>query len=114
MSVTTDPQPVYQFADKKALASWLNNIETFRKTDEAWIDLIYISRWIKIDYNDIALVEKDGIQYRYDKTANTLTILPKHRQESYWYDKYRECLAEAKELLHKISQKQVCHIPTGQ
>ena len=106
MSVTTDPQPVYRFSDKKELAGWLNNIETFSEREEKLIDLYYIPRWIKTDYGNLALIVKDGIQYRYDKEKNTLTVLPEHRQESPWYDKYRECLTDAKELLQKISEKQ--------
>ena len=102
MSVTTDPQPVYQFADKQALAGRLNNIESFSEKEAQLIDYYYIPRWIKIDCSDIALVEKDGIQYRYDKEKNTLTVLPAHRQESCWYDLYRECLADAKKFLQKL------------
>lgn len=106
MSVTMASQPIYVFNDKESLAAWLNNIEAFGEKEKQLIDYYYIPRWVKIDCGDIALIEKNGIQYRYDKARNTLAVLPTHRQESCWYDKYRECLADAKEMLQKISSKQ--------
>lgn len=104
MSVTLDAQPTYCFKDKKELADWLNGPFTFRKNEDFWTDFC-ISRWTKVDYNDVALIEKDGIQYRYDKEKITLTVIPERRQESCWYDKYRECLADAKEHLQQEARK---------
>lgn len=101
MSVSTEPQPVYQFNSRRDLASWLNDIEDYTEKDEWWIDF-FIRRWIRQDYADVALIEKNGIQYRYDKEKHTLTALPERRQESCWYEKYRECLAHSKEILRKM------------
>ena len=105
MSVTTDKPPIYQFENRKDLAAWLNGIEDFHEEDEWWISH-FIRRCTKIDYSDIALLEKNGIQYRWDKEANTLTVLPKHRQETGWYTHYRACLSDAKELLRKIGREE--------
>lgn len=98
MSMPLTPQPVYQFKDKASLAAWLNGSGDFSKHDDLWLDY-FISRWIKDDCNDVALVEKDGIQYRYEKAHNILKALPERRQESGWYEKYRECLTDAKVFL---------------
>lgn len=102
MSVPLSPPLVYQFKDKKEVALWLNGFDHLSEREEQLIGL-YINRWIQADYGDLALVEKNGIQYRYDKAKNILTALPERRQETCWYDKYRECLADAKELLTKKS-----------
>lgn len=100
MSVPLSPPLVQQFKDKKAVALWLNGFDHLSEREEQLLDL-YINRWIQADYGDLALVEKNGTQYRYDKVKNTLISLPERRQESCWYDKYRECLSDAKELLSK-------------
>lgn len=100
MSIPISPPAIYQFQDKKAVALWLNGFDHLSEREEQLIDF-YINRWIQADCSDMALVEKNGIQYRYDKVKNTLTSLPERRQESCWYDKYCECLADAKALLAK-------------
>lgn len=103
MSVTLEPQPKYQFRDKVELASWLNGFTNYQERDPWWTDH-FISRYIKTDYSDMALIVKDGVQYRYEKEKNLLVVLPEHRRESCWYDSYRECLTDAKELLQKMSK----------
>ena len=102
MSSPLSPPLVYQFPDKKAVALWLNGFDHLSEREEHLIDF-YIHRWIQDECSDLALIEKNGIQYRYDKAKYTLTSLPEHRQESCWYDKYRECLVDAKEFLSKLA-----------
>ena len=100
MSVSLDPPPVRCFNDKSQIASWLNGFENYREKDEWWTEEL-IRRKTKwdCDYGDLALVVKDGVQYRYDKKKLTLTALPERIQETCWYDSYRECLSEAKRFL---------------
>lgn len=105
MSVTTRPQQVLKFNEKVELVSWLNGFSEYREKDDWWIDWM-IRRWTKIDYEEVALIEKDGVQYRYDKVQLTLTALPERRRESGWYESYRECVADAKAFLQKLSTKQ--------
>lgn len=105
MSVSTDPQQVYQFANQKEIAEWL--LDTALHYEENDWQIGYLIRQkTKIDYSDAALIEKNGIEYRFDKIKNTLTALPKRRQETGWFNSYRECLAEAKDLLQTISASQ--------
>lgn len=95
MSMPLIPQPVYKFQDLHDVAAWLSGISDLARKEDLWLQY-FISRWIKDDCGDVALVEKDGVQYRYEKENHLLKALPERRQESCWYDKYRECLADAK------------------
>lgn len=104
MSVTTQPQAVYQFKDMKEIAAWLNGFESISEKNEWWIGC-FIRRWTIADYYGQALIEKDGIQYRLDKLKYTLTALPKPQPETGWCSTYRECLALAKEILLERSKQ---------
>lgn len=100
MSVTLEQQPVYRFKDLAEIAAWLNDLTDYQEKDSWWVGHM-IRRWTVADYDDKALIEKNGIQFQLDKTKHTLTVLPKSRQETVWYDKYRDCLAEAKKLIEE-------------
>lgn len=113
MSVTTEKPTVHQFENQKELAGWLNDIQDYQEQNEWWTEYM-IRRWAKADYYDAALLEKNGIRYRWDKEANTLTVLPEHRQETGWFNHYRECLAAAKELLQRQrDQQEASHTDTA-
>lgn len=105
MSVTTEKPTAYRFKNQKDLAAWLNGMEDYLEKDPWWTEY-FIRRWAKIDYPDAALLEKDGIQYRWDKETNTLTVLPERRQESEWFTHYRECLSYAKAFLTDLNNNQ--------
>ena len=105
MSVSTEPPKVHQFKSLAEVAAWLNNSDHLESSD-TWVDIL-IRRWALADYDNLALIEKNGIQYRLDKIANTLTELPERRWEAGWFSSYRECLAEAKKILQQKSNMQM-------
>lgn len=104
MSVTTEPPKAYQFKNLAEVAAWLNNSDQL-ESDEVWVGIL-IRRWTIADADNLALIEKNGVQYRLDKIAHTLTELPERRQETGWFNSYRECLTEAKDILRQKSHTQ--------
>lgn len=109
MSVPTEKPVVHQFKSQKDLAAWLNDFHDYEEKDPWWTEY-FIRRWAKTDYYDVALLEKNGVQYRWEKKTNTLTVLPTHRQETGWFTHYRECLAASKEILaHLKDLRDVLH-----
>ena len=107
MSVPTDHHETLQFNNLSEIAAWLDNTDHLER-DQAWIGIL-IRRHTVADYQDLALVEKSGVQYRLDKTHFTLTALPERRQETGWFNSYRECLVAAKKILKELAGSQPSH-----
>ena len=105
MSKELKTRPVYKFKKHAEIAKWLNKDESNCEYDELTIDII-INRHIVKDFTNMALIERDGIQYRFDKQANTLAVLPQYKQETGWHEKYTDCLKVAKEILQKMYEEQ--------
>ena len=102
MSVTEEKPKKYVIGSKRELAKWLNEDKSNANYDDALADLI-IARYIdwKADYSDRAMIVWHGNEYIYHKAKHTLTAIPERKQETGWYDSYRECLKAAKEILEK-------------
>ena len=95
MSASNEAPEILRFKNKKEIAVWYNKGDddvTFRwhipKRDEC---------------SNAALIVKDGVRYRYDKSSCTLTVIQESKQETGWFDSYRECLRAAKEILNYIA-----------
>ena len=100
MSRSNEDPEVLKFKNKKEVAAWLNDYEAGHEIIDDLVDYL-VSRWVKVEYSNFCLVEKDGVHYRYDKDCYTLTVLLKSKQETGWYDRYIECLIDAKEILRE-------------
>lgn len=105
MSKELKERPVYRFKNHAEIAKWLNKDEKEWKYDELTTDFL-IHQYTVSDYTDMALIERDDIQYRFDKKKNTLTELPQSRRETGWHEKYNDCLKVAKAILQKMYEEQ--------
>lgn len=103
-SIPMEKPPVYQFRDLKEVVCWLNDFDSLSEKEEPLLEY-YLRRWIVADYYTLALIEKNGIQYRYDKGSFSLSKLPERKQESGWFSGYRECLQYAKTILETFKEK---------
>ena len=100
-SIPIEKPPIYQFRDLKEVVCWLNDFDSLSVKEEPLLNY-YLRRWIVADYYYLALIEKNGVQYRYDKGSFSLSMLPERHQETGWFSGYRECIREAKAILRKI------------
>ena len=105
MSKELKERPVYRFKNHAEIAKWLNKDESNCEYDELTTEII-INRSTITNYADMALVERDNIQYKFDKRKNTLAELVQQKQETGWHEKYIDCLKVAKEILQKMYEEQ--------
>ena len=101
-SIPLDPPPKFHFRNKAEVAAWLNEMDDNQlfQEDEYWIDF-YIRRWTVYSSGDNALIEKKGIEYRYNRKTNVVVQIPSERQETGWFPGYRECVSVATEILKR-------------
>lgn len=108
-SIPIEKPPVYQFRDLKEVVCWLNDFDSLSEKEEPLLNY-YLRRWIVADCYNLALIEKNGVQYRYDKGSFSLTKISERKQEIGWFSGYRECLWMAKEFLEKIEKEKRLYV----
>lgn len=108
MSKTVEKPISYVFQNKNEIAAWLNGAEDNTEYSDDVADYIIscYSDW-KSDFSDKALIIQQDKHYIYDKKKNTLTVVTDAKQETGWFDSYRECLKVAKEILSSIEMKEI-------
>ena len=93
------PDPI-KFANREAVAKWLNGDESDRTYD---IDIAnYIIAMHALDYyQERAILEKADKMYVFRKENCSLTEVIEPKKETGWFDRYIDCLSVAKEILRK-------------
>lgn len=106
MSIPIEKPDGLSFKSKKEIAAWLNgNIsETEKYTDETADYIINYNTVPGFNFADKAMLEKDGVKYRYEREKNLLTECREEKQETGYFDNYYDCLKEAKKILKKIEK----------
>lgn len=96
------------FKNKKEIAAWLNGdkIEAGEYTDEMADYIINYNTVPGFNFAEKAMLEKDGVKYRYDREKNLLTEYREDKQETGYFDNYYDCLKAAKEILENIEKLQ--------
>lgn len=103
-SKSADKPKEYKFKNKSEIVNFLNDWKTEKEYDELIIQC-NIGYHTIMNFTEVALLEKKGVRFRFDKTNNTLTELEEPRQET-GFMPYLECLTMAKDILQKIYGKQ--------
>ena len=104
-SKSADKPKEYQFKTRSDVAKFLNDCEDDGAVySELTMDYI-ISRQTRVGCWDSAIIEKNGVLYRFNKNKNTLTEIHESRQET-GFMSYLACLNTAKDILQKTSIKQ--------
>ena len=105
MSREEQAKPIQKFKDISKVAQWLNNDESNAVYDKAVAEYI-INRSTINACSEVALIEKNNVEYRLNKTQCTIQEISQPRKETGWHDSYMECLKAAKEILQKLHVKQ--------
>lgn len=106
MSVDTGSQITYKFNSLRELTEWICGVKDLSKETEHFIKNWYLKRYVKFETTDAALLKKDGIEYRLDKKAFTLSQLHECIQETGWHSSYRDCLETSKGILRRMEKEQ--------
>lgn len=108
MSETNEKSKEYIFKSKKEIAKWLNEDESNIEYDESTVDyIISCNTDLSCNYYDKVIITHHGADYIYNKKHNTLTAMKEKKQETGWFDSYRECVKIAKEILCSIEKKEI-------
>lgn len=104
MSVPDKEPESFKFETKQNVAKWLKEIE-YDMDD--WDAKMLIGQHVVYSTQDSAILEKDGVEYSWDKTTNKVRRIFEPKQETGWFSKYYECLEESKKYISKFEATQL-------
>lgn len=105
MSIPIEEPEGLCFKDKKEVAAWLNGKYGAEEyTNETADYIINYNTVFGFNYAKKAMLEKDGVKYRYDREKNLLTEYREGKQETGYFAKYNDCKRAAKEILENMEK----------